>query len=52
MKTKILTKEQAVTMLADRLDCAPDALAFLFNFDNIQRNYNETLIIPDQRILN
>lgn len=51
MKTEILTKEQAVLLLADRLDCSPDALAFLFNSDNPSGNYTETLVIPDHRIL-
>lgn len=52
MKTKTLTKEQAVSLLTERLGCSADALAFLFNSKTQQKNYSETLKIPDQRVLN
>ena len=52
MTPKTLTKEQAVSLLAEKLDCSPDALAFLLNTDNAEQKYNESLMIPEQRILN
>lgn len=52
MNQKILTKEQAVSLLAKKLNCSPDALGFLFKIHNSESNHTETLMIPEQRLLN
>ena len=52
MNKKILTKDQAILFLAAKLDCSTEDLLFLFRPHGVERNYSETLIIPEQRLSN
>ena len=48
--TETPTKEQITLLLAQRLNCCPEALTFLFQTDNSFNNFNDTLGIPELSI--
>lgn len=52
MNEKILTKEQAVLLLATRLECSTEALSFLFRSHGSERSHHAALIIPKQHLSN
>lgn len=50
MNKKVLTKDQAISFLATKLECSTEDLSFLFKSYSPDRNYSETLIIPEQHL--
>jgi hypothetical protein len=49
MDTNSLTKEQVIFLLSDKVNCAPDALFFLFSAKISSKECFESLKIPDFR---